>query len=460
MPRPCPKSCRTARRLQPHFIAAFFLAALEHGGGRSYQREAHRYEITRVPQAIRNRVPRGDTRATIMPRYERVAFEKELITLPGKPQAALICPGHPLLDGVIDLLLDQHRDLLKQGAMLVDPHDDGEAMRVLFYLEHTIQDASLDALGRPRVVSRQLQFIELDEQGNAHPAGYAPFLDYRPLEAEEHALVEPLRTVPWLKSDLEEAARTYAITELVPRHFAEVKERREAQIDKTMAAVNERLTKEISYWDYRAAQLQQQEAQGKPNARLNSQQARARAEELNARLERRMHELRLERQLSPLPPVVVGGVLVIPQGLLRQLSGSGKDETLDVVQFARETARIERIAMEAVMQAEQRSGYVPRDVSAEKCGYDIESSIPGTGKLRFIEVKGRALGAETVTVTKNEVLTALNKPDDFFLAVVLVDGNDVTPYYVQRPFMREPDFGATSVNYDLRQLLNKGFELV
>ena len=446
-----------ARRLQPHFIAAFFLAALERLGGRYYKREPHRYEITRVSQALRSRVSRGDTRATILPRYERVVFEKELITAPGKPQAALICPGHPLLDAVIDLLLDQHRDLLKQGSMLVDPHDDGETLRVLFYLEHTIQDASLDAAGRPRVVSRQLQFIELDEQGHTRPAGFAPFLDYRPLQEEEQALVEPLRAVPWLKRDLEEQARANAITELVPRHFAEIKERRETQIDKTMAAVNERLTKEISYWDYRAAQLQQQEAQGKTNAHLNSQKARQTAEELLARLERRMHELQLERQLSPLPPVVVGGVLVIPQGLLKRLAGPGKDETPDVAQLARETACIEQLAMEVVMQAELECGYIPRDVSAEKCGYDIESSIPGTGKLRFIEVKGRVQGAETVTVTKNEVLTALNKPDDFILAVVIIDGDDATTtYYVQRPFMREPDFGATSVNYDLESLLQKG----
>jgi Domain of unknown function (DUF3883) len=387
-------------------------------------------------------------------------FEKELITMQGKPQAALVCPGHPLLDAVIDLLLDQHRDLLKQGAMLVDPQDDGETMRVLFYLEHTIQDASLDASGRPRIVSRQLQFVERDEQGQTYPAGYAPFLDYRPLEEAEQAFVEPLRTVPWLRRDLEEQARVYAITDLVPRHFAEVKERRETQIDKTMAAVNERLTREISYWDYRSTQLQQQEAQGKTNAHQNSQQARSRAEELNARLDRRMSELQRERQLSPLPPVVVGGVLVIPQGLLDRLAGQDATLAADSAQFARDTARIEQLAMQAVMQAERHNGYIPRDVSAEKCGYDIESSIPGTGKLRFIEVKGRAQGAATVTVTKNEVLTALNKPDDFILAVVIVDGNDATTtHYIQKPFMREPDFGATSVNYDLANLLQKGINI-
>ena len=73
--------------------------------------------------------------------------------------------------------------------------------------------------------------------------------------------------------------------------------------------------------------------------------------------------------------------------------------------------------MEAVMAYERALGFVPRDVSALKCGYDIESKVPGTGRLRFIEVKGRAAGAETVTVTKNEILTGLNKPDEFLLSL-------------------------------------------
>jgi Domain of unknown function (DUF3883) len=33
-------------------------------------------------------------------------------------------------------------------------------------------------------------------------------------------------------------------------------------------------------------------------------------------------------------------------------------------------------------------------------------------------VKGRISGAETVTVTKNEILYSLNKPDDYILAIV------------------------------------------
>ena len=88
------------------------------------------------------------------------------------------------------------------------------------------------------------------------------------------------------------------------------------------------------------------------------------------------------------------------------------------------------------------------------CSCDIESSIPGTGLLRFVEVKGRVKGAKTVTITKNEILTALNKPDEFILAIVEVDGDLTdTPRYITRPFTREPDFGVTSVTYALRELL-------
>ena len=68
-------------------------------------------------------------------------------------------------------------------------------------------------------------------------------------------------------------------------------------IAKTEAAVKDRLTKEISYWDHRAEQLKLQEQAGKANARLNSGEARKRADALQARLEKRMEDLKLEAQI-------------------------------------------------------------------------------------------------------------------------------------------------------------------
>src|SRR5581483_11059715 len=312
-----------ARRLQPHFIASFFLEALKRLGGKWYEREPQRYEITHVPLQIRNRPIFHANRTPVLPRYERIVFEKERIIVPGKPLATLVCPGHPLLDSVIDLLLQQHRDLLTQGTVLIDETNEGDEARVLFYLEHTIQDASTEATGKRHVISRQLQFIEINAQGDIRPAGYAPFLDYRPARPEELEEIAHIHHASWLSLDLERHVRNYAITQLVPRHLTEVRKRREEQIQKTIKAVNERLTKEISYWDNRAAQLKEQEAAGKTNARLNSQIARQRAEELMGRLDRRLSELEQERKLSALPPVVIGGVLIVPVGLLKAQDSQG-----------------------------------------------------------------------------------------------------------------------------------------
>jgi hypothetical protein len=439
-----------ARRLQPHFICSFFLEAFKLLGGSIQEREPKRFEIKHVPAVIRNRDRLIGYGEPVLPRYERICFEKELINPPGKPLAAFVCPGHPLLDAVIDLTLERYRTLLKQGAIFADDSDPEEDIKALFYLEHSIQDARTDRNGQRRVVSRQVQFVKIDERGNPRNAGHAPYLDYRPLTPEEQSLVQNLLVEKEFRNDLETKANTYAITSIVPKHFQEVKKRKEEIITRIIAAVKGRLTKEINYWDHRAEELKAQELAGKINAKINSGKARARADELEARLQKRLAELEEERQLSPLPPVIIGGALIIPKGLLDRLKGERKEvpET-----FSRETRRVEQMAMQAVMAAEQALNYVPRDVSCENCGYDIESSIPGTGKLRFIEVKGRVKGASTVTITKNEILTAFNKPDDFILALVEVDIERTIPRYIRRPFQREPDFGVTSVNYDLSEML-------
>jgi hypothetical protein len=116
--------------------------------------------------------------------------------------------------------------------------------------------------------------------------------------------------------------------------------------------------------------------------------------------------------------------------------------------------------MQAVMDAERQPRYDPRGVRAENLGCDIESRISGTGRLRLIEAKGLIEGAKTVTITKDEILTGLNKPDDFILAIGLIDGvsESVRLRYGCRPFTLELAFGATSVNYELVALLDRSLE--
>ncbi|MCZ7659364.1 MAG: DEAD/DEAH box helicase [Xanthobacteraceae bacterium] len=285
-----------ARRLQPHFIAAFFIEAFKLLGGTIHEREPKRYEIKHVPAVIRNRdrqIGRGEA---VLTRYERITFEKGLISVQGKPPAAFVCPGHPLLDATLDLIIERHRDLLKRGAVLIDDTDPGDRPRTLLYLEHAIQDARTDRAGNRRVVSKRLQFVEIGGDGDAVNAGPAPYLDYRPPTDEEAKALSTMPMPEWIRGDLESRAMEYAAIHMVPQHLDEVRRRKEELLDKTKAAVQDRLTKEINYWDHRAAQLKDQELAGKVNAKLNSGLARQRADELTARLQRRLTEIEQERK--------------------------------------------------------------------------------------------------------------------------------------------------------------------
>ena len=446
-----------AHKLQPHFIEAFFVEAFRSVGGKIRQRESGRYEITSVPYAVRNRDMQIGYGEPVLHRYERVCFDKIYCNVQGQPPAALICPGHPLLEATIDLVRERNVDVMKRGAIFVDDNDYSQDARLLFYIEDAVQDGIILKDGNRRTVSKHIHFVEIKEDGTASNAGYAPYLDYRAAEDAEYAAVRDwLKNQQWLCSGVEDRAKGYAIEQLIPSHFAEVKNRKETMLNKTAKAVKDRMTAEIQYWDYRSIELQQKEAAGKVNAKLNSRLAARRADELESRMQARLAEIEKERRISPMPPVISGGALIIPKGLLHRLMGTSEPSLFG--QDDRQS--IEYAAMNAVMQIETQLGYRPKDVSAAKCGYDVESFIPEdmrrrleAYRLRFIEVKGRAKGATTVTVSKNEILTALNKQDEFILAIVEVDGQNTHTIYLKHPFKNAPDFTATSVNYDIQDLI-------
>ena len=233
----------------------------------------------------------------------------------------------------------------------------------------------------------------------------------------------------------------------------EVKNRRLPEIEKTEREVQARLKKEINYWDGRAFELKEEANAGK-KTRLNWENAQRRAEDLADRLKRRMEQLAQEKNITASAPVVRGGLIVVPQGLLAKKQPSGAP-----AEFAADAAsrrQIEIMAMNAVMEAERSLGNKPEDVSAAKVGYDIVSLNPDTKKQRFIEVKGRIDGANTITVTRNEIITSLNKPEDYILAIVQISQESAQePRYVWQPFEVEPAFGVTAQQFELKHLLSK-----
>lgn len=443
-----------ASKLQPHFISAFFREAFRMVGGELRDRETGRYEVRHVPADVieRDRVI-GHTRTPVIKKYERICFDREHRTVYGKPTADLVHPGHPLMAAVTDLVLSSHRNLLKRGAVLVDPHDDGTTPSVLFVLDHSVREATAVGDAVPRDVSRRLQFVEMTADGGAAPASFARHLDLVPLPAGQSALVADVLQTDWVTQQIESRALAYAVEHLVPDHTAEVAGRRQRQADKQLAAVRERLVKEIQYWSDRAIRLDMDVRAGK-QPRLQPDNARRRAEELSARLKQRTNELQAMRHVASGTPNVIGGALIIPAGLLARRSGT-PGSTAD----AAARARIERIAMQAVFDAEHALGHRTKDVSAEKFGWDITAYIDqpeGLALERHIEVKGRAKGQDTITVTANEIRYGLNQKEKFVLAVVVVDGDEAeSVHYVPMPFTQEPDWAETSKNLDLKALISR-----
>jgi superfamily II DNA or RNA helicase len=439
-----------ARRIHPHYVHDFFIEAFRRIGGKVFEREKGRYEITYVPPLLLDRNQQIGFGVPVQARYERICFEKDHVA--DTPRAELVSPGHPLLEACLSLVLERDGAVLGQGAVLVDERDLGTEPRMLFCLEHGLQDGRRNRHGQQQLISNRLQFLEINRQGEVSIAGSAPYLDYRPLKDGEREQIEGVLSESWLAQDWDQLVITQALTTLVPEHLEEVKGERLERIAKASQEIQSRMQREINLWYSRYEELKQQETAGK-QVRLPAQVAKERYELLVARLEKRKVQLALEAQISAKVPILKGGTLVIPVGLLLEASGVAGETRPD----AAARKRVELVAMNAVFEAEKALGRMPRDVSAQRgIGYDIES-MDDQGDLFFIEVKGRIDGADSVTLTINEVNTARNSPHRFRLALVTVTGDQAAvPVYVSGIDWGSPGLGDYQISKKLQHLLPFG----
>jgi hypothetical protein len=347
------------------------------------------------------------------------------------------------------VLAERHGHLLRQGAVLLDAHDEGTQPSLLLLLQHEVEE-----LGG-RAASRRLQFVRVFEDGRTAEAGAAPHLDLQALDDADLARVRPLLEAPWVAGDVEARAVALAAERIAPDHFREVADRRRSHVTRTREAVHARLTTEIIHQQNRYEKLELDEAAGK-KVGPNLEKTRRIIRELQERIETRNRELSRAEYVASRTPTVLGAAFVVPAGLLASLrTGASTGASLSADAEAR--ARIERRAMEAVTRAEEARGFAVRDVSALKCGWDLEATrrhADGTEERFFLEVKGRIDGADSVTVTKNEVISSLNRPGQWRLAVVKVpaEGEVEGPFYFAGLFEREPEFHTDAVTLNLARI--------
>lgn len=408
-----------ARRLQPHYIEQFFTEAFTEIGGRLTKRETGRFQIANVPAILRQHDGRRQHAGRPVTRaYERVTFDPAAVS--GAVRADLLAPGHPLMDGLLDHIINTHSAALDSGTVMFDRNDPGTQLYVIVALTGDVVD------GNGERVSRRFAFVRVDADGIVTDAGPAPHLDLDPLPAElvpvanqathtvDRAQSRSQSTEP--TADFNRLAEHWAATTAQPEHLREVRDRLLPSIVKTQGAVRSRLVQQINYLDARAARLREErEAGSRRKHRQSPERLTATARELEVRLTRRTAELERDAALSAKPPVLRAAILVIPAGM----AGG------PVADHARDTAATDRRAVAAVLAAERRIGRIPEEMPHNNVGYDIISDTPvGAAGERhpavFIEVKGRTEGGEHVHVSYNQVLHAQNSGLNHRLALVKV----------------------------------------
>lgn len=422
-----------AKRLQPLYVQGFFIRAFEQFGGKVQEREPGRFEVRFVPPQIRDRDRlTGSGLDRVLPRYERITFDPAKVREAGKPLAVLVAPGHPLLDALLDLVLERYRLVMQTGATLIDRTDEREDPHVLVALQHDVTDGRSDRAGARRVVSRELQFVAVNEQGDGAFRGSSWHLDLSPPDPEEMVLIDKLIGEPWLRTAVDKAAAEIALQAAVPQHRARIEARVKAQVAKERREVEARLKSEINRFDALASKLEADIAAGKADSKrgavlpANLERAKRQADDFHARLLERRAELAAREQLAVSAPNVLAGALVVPAGWLER---ARNERTAGPSVYAREVEWTEHRAIEAVFKVEQGLGRRPQEMPRNNPGWDV-TSIDAGGDVWHIEVKGRRPGAREVMVTPNEVLHSQNRPHRYIFAFVEVedDGSATVRY--------------------------------
>ena len=395
------------RRLQPGYIAAFFIPAFERLGGQVRKREKGRYEITRVPARVIDIARRLNRWAPVSEQYERITFELGRMHPDGLADASLIAPGHPLLHAVIEATIDDLGTALKQGTVLVDRRTkQASEPMLMFSVEQRIENSSADP------VSHHFDYPLLEQDGTVTVSAAPPYLDYDRPEPDEATAITEFVGSEWARQNHEKIVRAWAYREGLKPRMDEIKTRLGLETSRTRTQVKDRLLAEINHWDSEHNRLEALERAGTVG-RLRAETALARARQLDERLSHRLEQLDEATNLIAVPAVIRGAALVIPSDVL------AVDESHAPKTFARQTEEVERRAVEAVLAAERKLGREAIEMPRNNPGYDIRST-DSQGNLYYIEVKGRIEGSDTFTITANEITFAQTQGERHRLALVEV----------------------------------------
>lgn len=448
-----------ARKLQPHYIAQFFTRALEHQGGRLVRKAKGTAAVRALPGAVLNWARQHGS--PLADRYDLVTFDPAVADR--TEHVEFIAPGHPLLDSLVDLSVTGLSDVLETGTVLVDPNDPSTDPWLLTATLIEVYD------GTQTVLAKEFAYLRVNPDGTDEDAGLAPYLDFDPLPEDitaEQAITAVSLDSDWLSGNLTDLIRAAVTASRVRPVLEATRERILPELDRAAGLVERRLTAQMDYLTRSAIEAGEQQrlfeaGEAKRAPKVSAASLKKQVYALQNRLTQRLDLVARQRLLSPAPPRIVARALVLPQGLVDLLTGADWD---DVDQHAKDTAEVDRRAVDAVLAAERALGRTPVEMPHNNPGFDVASRWPGASRPSvIIEVKGRIAGAEDFVITHREVLTAKNTGEDHRLALVEISPegpeHDRVRYLVDhfRDFAgADREFGVTKVVLNWPETWNRG----
>ncbi len=375
------------RRLVPEVVQGFFLEAAQLAGLRPTPERPFVAKVGRVPARVAEVGRELEGRfGRLAKEYRRVAFDRG--ELERDPTLEWVTPGHPLFEAVREATWRRVADDLRRGAVFHDLYREQPARLDVFAA--SVKD------GTGQTLHRRLFVVEAGEDG-LRLRQPTVFLDVVPA---------PGAAVPEARVAGREEVERFLLEEALERFEEEVRAERARELETIAHHVELALDTLIDRQQRKVNELFLRQQEGEEVA-LALQEAERRLEELNERRERRRAELDRQRRFTLADLTHLGSAWVLPHPERGALAAEGMGADPEV----------ERIAVELAIRHERAQGREPESVEAENRGFDLLSRDPATGKVRFIEVKGRA-GTDPVALTANEYRTAERLGEDYWLYAV------------------------------------------
>lgn len=375
------------QRLMPEYVEKFFMEAFQSLGGRVERRSDGLLRIERVPFDLRQVSPELKRRfGPVDKEYKILTFHKE--ELRRHVEAELMGPGHPLFEAVVDRVLSLYGVDVRSGAVFYDPDRRRESVAAFFCVP--VHD------GRGVIVGERLVALEVPPEKEPTRVNPSLLFDCKPVEFAAYGSVNPM---PVDESSL----LLWGYERIFRPYLEEMQARRSRDLGVARRHVEVSLNTLIAESQHKLMKYKRLLGQGQDmGAAIRQEEGRKR--DLEERLQRRLKDIELERNLSLGRPELVGMALLLPMPRAGEAAEMARDE------------EVEAAAMEFVLDYEKKVGRTPIDVSKENLGFDVRSLSPD-GQIRYIEVKGRAaVGA--VWLTPNEWQMAGRFRDGYWLYVV------------------------------------------